>query len=615
MTATATPPAADSPATTVATSAAELSRLLQQLGRTDLVDRVTAAGARLRRPATVVAVVGEFKQGKSSLVNGLLGQQLCPVDDDLATSAITLLRHGDQPAAIVRRRVDGEPAAERIDVADLASWVSESGNPGNERGVERVEIVAPSSILANGLVIVDTPGMGGLGAGHAAATLSFLPYADGLILASDASAELSAPEIDFLRRAAELCPTVLFAQTKIDLHPEWRRVVELNRGHLERAGVRIPTVAVSSNLRAAALARKDRALNEASNFPQLLAGLGERVIEPARAAALTRSTDDLRSVASLVASGLREQRAVADDPEALRSMIARIEAANARLEHLRGPGAKWALLVNDRIADLTTAAMHQLRSGLRDASREMDLEIETLKNGGEWDDLARRLQSSVADTVARVFALVEDRRRAIRAEAVELIQEEDLRLDGLGRRGAGFTVEDLWRERSIDESESGAKASFRTALTGARGAQGGVLMFGMMGNFLPGAVAAFMATNPVLLGAGALFGGFQLMEDRKRKVTVRRQNARTQVRQFVDDVQLEVGNEITNLVRDVHRELRDELTGRLAELQQTYTAAGQAAQAEAKQTQEESIATRGRLDEQLATLDRIVQTVDGIGGS
>ncbi|MEM9606395.1 MAG: dynamin family protein [Actinomycetota bacterium] len=615
MTATATPPAADSPATTVATSAAELSRLLQQLGRTDLVDRVTAAGARLRRPATVVAVVGEFKQGKSSLVNGLLGQQLCPVDDDLATSAITLLRHGDQPAAIVRRRVDGEPTAERIDVADLASWVSESGNPGNERGVERVEIVAPSSILANGLVIVDTPGMGGLGAGHAAATLSFLPYADGLILASDASAELSAPEIDFLRRAAELCPTVLFAQTKIDLHPEWRRVVELNRGHLERAGVRIRTVAVSSNLRAAALARKDRALNEASNFPQLLAGLGERVIEPARAAALTRSTDDLRSVASLVASGLREQRAVADDPEALRSMIARIEAANARLEHLRGPGAKWALLVNDRIADLTTAAMHQLRSGLRDASREMDLEIETLKNGGEWDDLARRLQSSVADTVARVFALVEDRRRAIRAEAVELIQEEDLRLDGLGRRGAGFTVEDLWRERSIDESESGAKASFRTALTGARGAQGGVLMFGMMGNFLPGAVAAFMATNPVLLGAGALFGGFQLMEDRKRKVTVRRQNARTQVRQFVDDVQLEVGNEITNLVRDVHRELRDELTGRLAELQQTYTAAGQAAQAEAKQTQEESIATRGRLDEQLATLDRIVQTVDGIGGS
>ena len=107
----------------------------------------------------------------------------------------------------------------------------------------------PSAILAQGLVLVDTPGMGGLGAGHAAATLAFLPFADGLILVSDASSELSAPEIEFLRRAVELCPTVLFAQTKIDLYPAWERIVNLNRGHLERAGIRIPIVAVSSQLR------------------------------------------------------------------------------------------------------------------------------------------------------------------------------------------------------------------------------------------------------------------------------------------------------------------------------------------------------------------------------
>src|SRR5205807_8921351 len=128
-----------------------------------------------------------------------------------------------------------------------------------------------------GLVLVDTPGMGGLGAGHAAATLAFLPFADGLILVSDASAELSAPEVEFLGRAAELCPTVLFVQTMIDLYPAWPRILDLNRGHLERAGVRVPSAVASSALRHEALARKDLELNERSQFPALIKALDEGV--------------------------------------------------------------------------------------------------------------------------------------------------------------------------------------------------------------------------------------------------------------------------------------------------------------------------------------------------
>ncbi len=80
--------------------------------------------------------------------------------------------------------------------------MSESGNPGNEKGVDRVDLSVPSGLLTQGLVIVDTPGMGSMGAGHGAAVLGFLPWADGLIFVSDASAELSAPEIAFLAQAA-----------------------------------------------------------------------------------------------------------------------------------------------------------------------------------------------------------------------------------------------------------------------------------------------------------------------------------------------------------------------------------------------------------------------------
>jgi len=135
----------------------ELGKLLQQLDRGDLAQRATVAAARLRRPATIVCVVGEFKQGKSSLVNALLGADVCPVDDDLATSAITLVRYGDQAGAIVRRKVDGKDLSDPIPVNELGGWVSEVGNPKNHKGVERVEVTVPSNFLKQGLVIVDTP--------------------------------------------------------------------------------------------------------------------------------------------------------------------------------------------------------------------------------------------------------------------------------------------------------------------------------------------------------------------------------------------------------------------------------------------------------------------------
>src|SRR5262245_66281418 len=145
MTAVATPDAPQRP--TLDSVIGELVKVLRSLGREDLVGRATAAGARLHRPSTIVCVVGEFKQGKSSLVNGLLGADVCPVDDDLATSAITLVRHGEQPSAIVRRREGDESVAVQIPVEDLGGWVPEQGNPRNEQRVERAEVTGPRRIL------------------------------------------------------------------------------------------------------------------------------------------------------------------------------------------------------------------------------------------------------------------------------------------------------------------------------------------------------------------------------------------------------------------------------------------------------------------------------------
>lgn len=585
----------------------ELVKVLQQQQRPDLVQRATAAAARLKRPSTIVCVVGEFKQGKSSLVNGLLGRDICPVDDDLATSAITLVRYGDAAKASVRRRGDdGKTVSEAVTVESLPDWVSEQGNPRNLKQVERVEINVPSPLLKQGLVVVDTPGMGGLGAGHAAATLAFLPFADGLVFVSDASAELSAPEVDFLRRATELCPTVLFALTKIDLYPQWERIAELDRGHLERQGLSVPIVAVSSTVRHEALARKDRELNDRSRFPVLVKQLGDEVVAPAKAGAASRSANDAMSIAAMVRGGLEQERTLLADPAAMQQAMARLDAAKQHLEHLRGPAARWSTILSDRTADLSNTVMFDFRGGMRAISRNMDEVVEGLNKGDAWDDMVHDLQADVADEVTTAFVALEEGRLNIRDEIVAMLGEDAVDVDlGPGGGVGWFDITDLWQGKALDTARSGRKKALDQGLVGVKGAQGGIMMFGMMGQFLPAAAGALIATNPVLLGIGALFGTMGLSEDRKRKVQMRRQAARVQVRQFLDDVQFEVTNQLTSVVRDIQRELRDEFTARLGELQRTYTDVAKRAQEDAQRSQSERSQRGGELEKSIATLKKI----------
>jgi hypothetical protein len=595
------------PAASAEGTIVELVKVLQQLDRPDLVGRATAAVSRLRRPNTIVCVVGEFKQGKSSLVNALVGQPICPIDDDLATSAITLVRYADEASAVVRRR-DGSEASvsEAVPIDRLADWVTEAGNPGNIKQVERLEVALPSPLLKQGLILVDTPGMGGLGAGHAAATLGFLPFADGLVFVSDASTELSAPEVAFLRRATELCPTVLFAQTKIDLYPQWQRIHDLNRAHLDRLGLPVPMVAVSSAVRSAALTRKDRDLNERSRFPVLVKELGDKVVAPAKAGAAARSVGDARSITAMVRAGLDTERAGLADPAAIKQSLAALDAAKEKLEHLRGPGARWSVLVGDRMADLSNTVSFDFRGAMRSISRNMDEVIEGLQKGDAWDDMVRDLQGDVADEVTNAFVALDNGRASIRDEVIELLGDEHLG----GAFGSGavgvFDAAELWQGKGLDNTTSSSrKKSFDTSMTGVKGAQGGIMMFGMMSQFLPKAAGALLMTNPVMLGIGALFGGMGLVEDRRRKVTQRRQVARTQVRQFIDDVQFEVGNQISTLTREIQRELRDEFTDRLSELQRTYTDAAKRAQENAQRTQQERQTRTTEVDQMVAALKKI----------
>src|SRR4051794_7506917 len=201
--------------------------------RDDLLVRLERERDRILHPVCHVLVVGEFKKGKSSLVNALLNARVCPADADRATAVPTFVRYGDEASATTL-----EPQSP-VPVEQIESVVTGAG----ARPAQSLAVTVPRQLLRDGLVLVDTPGVGGgLTAAHAAVTLRALTVADVVLFVSDAGQEYSGPELDFLRRAVELCPRVVCALTKIDFYPDWRRILDIDEGHLRRAGIDAPLV-------------------------------------------------------------------------------------------------------------------------------------------------------------------------------------------------------------------------------------------------------------------------------------------------------------------------------------------------------------------------------------
>lgn len=570
-------------------AAAKLARLTAQaaaeLERADLAARATVAATRVTRPSVLACVVGEFKQGKSALVNAVLGRAVCPVDDDLATATVTLVHHADTVQAVVRQREKGQLLVLPIEPGELADYVTEAANPDNVRRVERVEIGVPVELLSEGLTLVDTPGMGGLGSSTTAATLGFLPYADALLFVSDASAELSAPELEFLVAAADACPTVYLCLSKTDIYPEWRRIAGLNEGHLRRAGLEISILPVSSMVRVLGLQRGDATFDRESGIPALVDLLRSGVFAPAKRVAAARAVVEATLVTGQLLEGLRAEQASLEDDTATGALLASLEDAKARLDHLRGAGARWSVVLNDSMTDLNTRITHRFRDGLRAVHRAADTDAESVKSVEQWDPIAQRLQRDVAEIVSATFRDVDAEAAVIAGDIADLVKEEaEGILDGIGEPLV-LDVDSLFYGRSIDpRSGSAVGRTFNDTLTVLRGAQGGIIMLGMAGGLLP-AAAGVLLSAPITLGLGAVFAGHAMIEHRKRKLNALQQQVRTAVRQFLDEVQFQFGDELVEQTRAVHRQLRDHFGDRISELLRTHTETARRLQENARRTQ------------------------------
>jgi GTP-binding protein EngB required for normal cell division len=178
-------------------------------------DRVLLAAVRDRIAAQRlrVLVAGEAKRGKSTLVNALLGQPLLPTGVTPLTAVATTVRYGYEPRTEASF-VDGHQ--ERLSLAALDDLVTERGNPGNRRGIDRVIAYVDAPVLATGVELVDTPGTGSVYTWDTEAAYDALKTMDAAIFVLTADPPVSASERDLLRRVAELSVTTFVVLNKAD---------------------------------------------------------------------------------------------------------------------------------------------------------------------------------------------------------------------------------------------------------------------------------------------------------------------------------------------------------------------------------------------------------------
>jgi GTPase Era involved in 16S rRNA processing len=186
-----------------------------------LCARLLALRDRLRHERLQIAVLGQFKRGKSTFVNALLGAPVLPTAVVPLTAIATFISWGEEPQIRVRFK-DGR-AAQRFSASEAATireilsrFVTEEANPKNHLGVERVELFYPASILADSTVLIDTPGIGSTLAHNTEAALRLLPECDASLFVLSADPPITEAELTYLHRLKSKTGRMFFVVNKID---------------------------------------------------------------------------------------------------------------------------------------------------------------------------------------------------------------------------------------------------------------------------------------------------------------------------------------------------------------------------------------------------------------
>ena len=203
---------------------------------------------KIETDAFNLVVVGQFKRGKTSLINALLGAEILPVAVVPLTSIVTIMTYGE--ALRIKVFFNGGKVSE-IKPESLAEYVTEKGNPKNIKNVSEVVITYPSLYLKDGVRLIDTPGVGSIYEHNTDVAYQYLPKSDAALFLLSVDQPMSKAELDFLEEVKEYSDKIFFLLNKADYlnEADLKESIDFSRGVLEEAlGAEVRIFPVSAKL-------------------------------------------------------------------------------------------------------------------------------------------------------------------------------------------------------------------------------------------------------------------------------------------------------------------------------------------------------------------------------
>ena len=406
-------------------------------------------------------------------------------------------------------------------------------------------------------MFVDTPGVGGHGQPHLSATLGLLPDADAMLMISDTSQEFTEPEMTFIRQAFEICPLATIVATKTDLYPHWREIVEANKAHLQRAG--LSTADDPGVVGCCAATPSSSTTRNSTRSPtsrRIVKFLSEKVLSRENDRVRDQVLAEIRSAAEHLTLAVESELSAINDPDARDRLNADLERRKQEAQEALQQTALWQQVLNDGIADLTADVDHDLRGRFRAITQHTEQVIDDCDPTHHWAEIGAELENAIATAVGDNFVWAYQRAEALAQEVARTFVEaglEAIEMPQIDAREMGASFGEF---KSLAKLEAKPIKAGHKVVTGMRGSYGGVLMFGMLTSF-----AGLGMFNPLSLGAGLLLGRKAYKEDMENRMMRVRNEAKMNMRRFIDDVSFVVNKESSDRLKGIQRQLRDHYRG------------------------------------------------------
>ena len=208
-----------------------LQAALEELKDFNALEDLRSIKERVEAGNFYVAFIGQYSAGKSSLINNLLGRQILPGGRVETTPILTYISYGTQEGGRLFY-LDGN--TEDIDLETVMDITQSNKAARKLEEIEHLEILLNEPMLADGMILLDTPGINTLITRHEQLLATSMSLASAIIYVT--SGAPSRVDIQKLQDFAAHGFPLSFVRTHCDEINEWeesyRQVVSSDEGVL-----------------------------------------------------------------------------------------------------------------------------------------------------------------------------------------------------------------------------------------------------------------------------------------------------------------------------------------------------------------------------------------------